>query len=98
MVILASDIGSTTTKLVAFELQGGDLRELGSVQEPTTVEAPHSDVCVGLFRALKRLGELTGLELSGPGGYKRTLLHHQFSRGEGCRSWWWATPGRIHAE
>ncbi len=68
MVILASDIGSTTTKLVAFELQGGDLRELGSVQEPTTVEAPHSDVCVGLFRALKRLGELTGLELSGPGG------------------------------
>ncbi len=63
MVVLASDIGSTTTKVIAFDFTGGVLSVLGSLQEPTTVEPPFSDVTVGLFRAIRRLAIQTGLKL-----------------------------------
>lgn len=63
MVLLASDIGSTTTKVIAFEFTGGVLSVLGSLQEPTTVEPPFSDVTVGLFRAFQKLSIQTGLDL-----------------------------------
>ncbi|MCD4707276.1 MAG: glutamate mutase L [Candidatus Sabulitectum sp.] len=63
MIILASDVGSTTTKVVVFSLSGGSLTAIASVQEPTTVEPPFSDVTVGLFRAVSRLADSTGLVL-----------------------------------
>ena len=63
MIVLASDIGSTTTKVVVFELKGGSFTAVDAVQEPTTVEPPFSDVTVGLFRAVRRLAESTGLDL-----------------------------------
>ncbi len=63
MLILASDIGSTTTKVVVFELKDGSFTAVGAVQEPTTVEPPFSDVTVGLFRAVRRLADSTGLDL-----------------------------------
>ncbi len=63
MIILASDVGSTTAKVVVFSLSGGSLTAIASVQEPTTVEPPFSDVTVGLFRAITRLTESTGLVL-----------------------------------
>lgn len=37
LIILASDIGSTTTKVVVFKLSGGAFTAVASVQEPTTV-------------------------------------------------------------
>ena len=64
MILLASDIGSTTTKLVAFRYEEGKLVSLGAVQEPTTVEAPFSDVCIGLFRAVEKLSAKIGCKLS----------------------------------
>lgn len=63
MIILASDIGSTTTKAVVFDLSAGTLTAVGAVQEPTTVEPPFSDVTVGLYRAVQRLESETGLVL-----------------------------------
>lgn len=63
MIILASDIGSTTTKVVVFGLSGGSFSAVDAVQEPTTVEPPFSDVTVGLFRAVRRLATSTGLDL-----------------------------------
>ncbi len=63
MIILASDIGSTTTKVVVFKLSDGSFSAVDAVQEPTTVEPPFSDVTVGLFRAVRRLAASTGLDL-----------------------------------
>ena len=63
LIVLASDIGSTTTKAVVFDLSDGAFTAVGAVQEPTTVEPPFSDVMVGLFRAVRRLENETGLIL-----------------------------------
>lgn len=81
MILLASDIGSTTTKLVAFKLENDRLISLGSVQEPTTVEAPNSDVCIGLFRAVDKLAVKTGLKLSE--GYKISVPYFTTSSAGG---------------
>jgi len=52
---LVADVGSTTTKALAFRQQEGTWRLQSWVQEPTTVEAPDEDVMIGLQRAIARL-------------------------------------------
>ncbi|MDP2872727.1 MAG: glutamate mutase L [Bacillota bacterium] len=58
--ILATDVGSTTTKAILIERRGDEYRLAGRGEAPTTVEAPHEDVMVGVFDSLRRLEEATG--------------------------------------
>lgn len=58
--ILAADVGSTTTKAILIERRGDEYRLAGRGEAPTTVEAPHEDVMVGVFDSLRRLEESTG--------------------------------------
>ncbi|HON86994.1 MAG TPA: glutamate mutase L [Bacillota bacterium] len=61
--ILAADIGSTTTKTVLFERKDDKWALVGKTSVPTTVEAPHLDVMIGLKSALSRLQERTGVHI-----------------------------------
>lgn len=61
--ILAADCGSTTTKVLLLGRSADRWRLLGRAESPTTVEAPHEDVMVGLRRALQKLEEQTGVSL-----------------------------------
>lgn len=58
-LLLVSDIGSTTTKVLLLEASADRLALVDSADEPTTVESPHSDVRVGLFRAVDRIARKT---------------------------------------
>lgn len=66
--ILAIDVGSTTTKAVLIERRGDEYRLAGRGEAPTTVEAPHEDVMLGVADALHRLEESTERRLLGDGG------------------------------
>jgi len=61
--ILASDIGSTTTKTRLFTKINGQWRYMVSGESPTTVEAPYENVIIGLKNAVREIEELTGLEI-----------------------------------
>ncbi len=61
--ILAADIGSTTTKTVVFERQSGTWTMVGKTVSPTTVEAPHLDVMIGLRNALSKLEAQANIQL-----------------------------------
>jgi len=61
--ILTADVGSTTTKTVMFEREGERYRLRGQAGAPTTVEAPHEDVMVGVRRSLERLETVAGVGL-----------------------------------
>ncbi|MGC9148838.1 MAG: glutamate mutase L [Sulfolobales archaeon] len=58
--ILATDVGSTTTKARFFGKVGGEWRFLASGEAPTTVEKPVEDVTKGIRNAVKEVEELTG--------------------------------------
>jgi hypothetical protein len=58
---LVTDVGSTTTKAVLIGEKDGEYRLLGRGEHPTTVEAPHEDVTVGVAGALKNLESRTAL-------------------------------------
>jgi len=58
-LLLVSDIGSTTTKVLLLEASADRLTLVDGADEPTTVESPHSDVRVGLFRAVDRIARKT---------------------------------------
>src|SRR5919199_697539 len=58
--ILASDCGSTTTKAILIERQGGEYRLVTRGEAPTTVEAPFDDVTVGVTNAVREVEELSG--------------------------------------
>jgi biotin carboxyl carrier protein len=58
-LLIVSDIGSTTTKVLLLELSAGRLALVDSADEPTTVESPHEDVRAGLFRAVDRIARKT---------------------------------------
>lgn len=62
-LLLVSDIGSTTTKVLLMEVCKERLALLDSADEPTTVESPHADVRIGLFRAVDRISSKTGRPL-----------------------------------
>ncbi len=62
-IMLATDVGSTTTKARLFMKKGGEYRFVSSGEAPTTVEAPFEDVTRGVRNAVREVEELTGLSL-----------------------------------
>lgn len=62
-VVLATDCGSTTTKAILIEKQGGRYRQTFRGEAPTTVEQPVADVTVGVVNAATEVGELAGRRL-----------------------------------
>ena len=68
--ILATDVGSTTTKARFFHRRNGEWRFLVAGEAPTTVETPYEDVTLGVRNAVREVEELTGhriLSLDGSG-------------------------------
>jgi uncharacterized protein (TIGR01319 family) len=61
--ILATDCGSTTTKAILIEKEGGRYRLKTRGEAPTTVEAPFDDVTVGVLNAVQEVEELSGRTL-----------------------------------
>jgi uncharacterized protein (TIGR01319 family) len=68
--ILATDVGSTTTKARFFKkMDDGEWHYIVSGETPTTVEAPYEDVTMGVMNAVSEVEELTGhIILSERGG------------------------------
>jgi len=58
--ILATDVGSTTTKARFFHLSSGEWRFLVAGEAPTTVETPYEDVTLGVRNAVREVEEMTG--------------------------------------
>lgn len=56
--ILATDVGSTTTKAILIEKRGEEYRLVTRGEMPTTVEAPWENVMIGVRKAVKRVEEL----------------------------------------
>ena len=62
--ILATDVGSTTTKARLFRFtEDNEWRYVISGEAPTTVEAPFEDVTMGVRNAVSEIEELTGLRI-----------------------------------
>jgi uncharacterized protein (TIGR01319 family) len=61
--ILATDVGSTTTKARFFGRVDGRWRFIASGEAPTTVEKPVEDVTMGVRNAIREVEELTGHEI-----------------------------------
>jgi uncharacterized protein (TIGR01319 family) len=77
--ILASDVGSTTTKARLFRKINNEWRYVLSGEAPTTVEAPYENVCMGVQNAVREIEELTDLQiLSESGGM---IIPHSGGRG-----------------
>jgi uncharacterized protein (TIGR01319 family) len=66
--ILATDVGSTTTKARFFSKNDGEWRFLVAGEAPTTVEAPYEDVTLGVRNAVREVEELTGHEILSENG------------------------------
>jgi uncharacterized protein (TIGR01319 family) len=66
--ILATDVGSTTTKARFFHRKDGEWRFLVAGEAPTTVEAPYEDVTMGVQNAVREVEELTGHRILSPDG------------------------------
>jgi len=66
--ILATDVGSTTTKARLFHRREGEWRFLVAGEAPTTVEAPYEDVTMGVQNAVREVEELTGHRILAPEG------------------------------
>ena len=66
--ILATDVGSTTTKARLFQRKNGEWRFLVAGEAPTTVETPYEDVTMGVQNAVREIEELTGLKILSPDG------------------------------
>ncbi len=66
--ILATDVGSTTTKARFFHLKGGEWRFLVAGEAPTTVETPYEDVTLGVRNALREVEEMTGHQILSESG------------------------------
>ncbi len=66
--ILATDVGSTTTKARLFGIKKGEWRYIESGETPTTVEAPFEDVTRGVMNAVREIEDLTGLQILSEGG------------------------------
>jgi uncharacterized protein (TIGR01319 family) len=67
--ILATDVGSTTTKARFFKkMENGEWRFVVAGETPTTVEAPYEDVTMGARNAVREVEELTGHKILAEGG------------------------------
>ncbi|MBT9259205.1 MAG: glutamate mutase L [Clostridiales bacterium] len=58
--ILATDVGSTTTKAILIEEVDGQYRMVARGEMQTTVEAPWENVMIGVRKAIRRIEEMTG--------------------------------------
>ncbi|MGE5560509.1 MAG: glutamate mutase L [Chloroflexota bacterium] len=56
--ILATDVGSTTTKAILIEKRGDEYRLVTRGEMPTTVEAPWENVMIGVRKSIRRIAEL----------------------------------------
>ncbi len=56
--ILATDVGSTTTKAILIEKRGEEYRLITRGEMPTTVEVPWENVMVGVRKSIRRVEEL----------------------------------------
>lgn len=68
LFILATDVGSTTTKARFFHKKNGEWRFLVAGEAPTTVESPYEDVTMGVQNAVREVEELTGYNILSPDG------------------------------
>ena len=66
--ILATDVGSTTTKAILIEKRGDEYRLICRGEMPTTVEAPWENVMVGVRKAIRRVEELQDRPILGEDG------------------------------
>ncbi|MFP3952010.1 MAG: glutamate mutase L [Candidatus Bathyarchaeia archaeon] len=66
--ILATDVGSTTTKARFFHRKEGEWRFYVAGEAPTTVETPYEDVTLGVRNAVREVEELTGHKILAPDG------------------------------
>ena len=66
--ILATDVGSTTTKARLFHKRDGEWRFLVAGEAPTTVETPYEDVTMGVQNAVREIEELTNHMILAPDG------------------------------
>jgi uncharacterized protein (TIGR01319 family) len=67
--ILATDVGSTTTKARFFKkMENNEWRFVVAGEAPTTVEAPYEDVTLGVRNAVREVEELTGHPIMSPDG------------------------------
>jgi len=67
--ILATDVGSTTTKARFFrKTEKNEWRFVVAGEAPTTVEAPFEDVTMGVRNAVREVEELTGHKLLSENG------------------------------
>ena len=72
--ILATDVGSTTTKARFFQRKGNEWRYIASGESPTTVEAPYEDVTAGVRNAVREVEELTDHRLLSKDGDESGIL------------------------
>lgn len=61
--ILATDVGSTTTKAILIERRGDEYRLVARDEMQTTVEPPWENVMIGVRKAIRRIEEVTGRSL-----------------------------------
>ena len=66
--ILATDVGSTTTKARFFLRMEEGWRYIASGEAPTTVEAPYEDVTMGVMNAVREVEDLIGHQMLTPEG------------------------------
>lgn len=78
--IMATDVGSTTTKARFFAIRDGEWRYVVSGEAPSTVEAPYEDVTMGVRNAVREVEELTGHQILNDEG---TGIHIPFEGGKG---------------
>ncbi len=74
--ILATDVGSTTTKARFFYRSDGKWRFLVAGEAPTTVEAPYEDVTLGVRNAVSEVEELTGHNILSEDGSGIIVPYH----------------------
>ena len=74
--ILATDVGSTTTKARIFHRKDGEWRFLAAGEAPTTVETPYEDVTMGVQNAVREVEELTGHKILSPDGSGIVVPHN----------------------
>ena len=61
--LLVIDCGSTTTKALLFEAEGGRYSVRARAEAPTTVEKPVEDITLGVVAAVEQLEQLVGRRL-----------------------------------
>lgn len=66
--ILATDVGSTTTKAVLIEKRGDEYRLVARGEMPTTVESPWENVMIGVRNSVRRVEELVERPILDNGG------------------------------